>query len=188
MEIRRSIELSVLKKIMSEYKEEHREEIESFNRIIRELEKNLEIGEKLIEARYQFFCKDKIKRIKENFNFNFKFANLENSSQIIYQLEEILKNTSPNYSFKNYLIDDLKRCKKFSKSQFEEVFLNAKSQIDTIKQKEKELAKKCFVFEFDEKEIKSCLYSEFLLFRKEVFNNTKDFYKDLSSFQKNIFI
>jgi hypothetical protein len=183
MEITRSIEKEKVQKIMIEYKENNFEEILRFNRILKDLERKLTVGQKMLNERYNYQCGEIIDKIIKNF----PETNMLNDSSID-TLINLLSDKNKNYDTKSFYLDQLKRCKKYSQPKFEKSHLNLKQKFDSIKSREKQMFSKCVVLEYDEASIKNCLYNEFKKFQIETVDDIKEYYDEIEKFKKYIYI
>jgi len=183
MEITRKIEKGKVQKIMTEYKQNNFEEILRFNQILKDLERKLNIGQKMLNERYKYLCGEIIEKVKNKFP---ETNILDDSS--IDNLIKILPDKNKNYDIKSFYLDKLKRCKKYSQPAFQLTHINIKQRFDSIKSKEKELFSKCVVLEHDEISIKECLYKEFKKFQIAAVEDIKEYYEQLEKFKKYIYI
>lgn len=183
MEITRTIEREKVVKILYDYKNKNYEEIMKFNKILKDLEKKLLVGEKLLNERYNYMCGDLIEKLKNNFPETYLINN-PNVNNLITLLED--KNKI--YDIKSLYVDQLKRCKSYAKPKFEEIHKNLKNEFDSIKTKENEMFSKCVVIEHEESDIKNCLYNEFTTFKMSLIEDVKEYYEELDKFKKYIYI
>jgi hypothetical protein len=194
MELNRSIDKNLYYKILEEYNEEHINEINSLYIMLNELEKNLKKGEEMIQSRYEYHCGDKLRKIFENDGLNFDKLRI-NRSELIKRIENYIdpidngndNDIMTNYSLKSYLIDDYARCKRLSRTKFENVYDKIKNEFNTINQNEQYNINKCFVLEFEDENIKKCLYKEFNKYKINWVKDAKKYYDELKLFGENIY-
>ena len=89
---------------------------------------------------------------------------------------------SPDYIYNIYTTNeeyDVFLCKFYN---------NILNKLNSIKQEEKNMSNKCFVLEFNEKDIQNCLIREFKDYKIDWLKHIKLFYSELNSFQNNIYI
>lgn len=172
MEIKRLINKSVINKIINEYNEENKEDINKFLDIVNNAKISVEYGEELLNKRYEFYC--------------FKFIDKTQQAYKFYERNSLFNNNNL-YGHLNYLNDDKERCIKLVRPKYHDHHDNLKTKITKIKEYEENIANKCLVLEFTEEEIKKCMYKNFLKFKKLFLADLKDYYDNLAYFKANVY-
>ncbi len=191
MEITRSIKKETINSVLTEYRKENENEIFYLMKMITDVKENLKIGEKMIEARYNYSCEAYLKKLFENIKISnaHKFLELdvdEYRKSIIDGMETRL--LEKRYNKDNLIFEEYKRCKFFIQPKIENKLIKLKNQIQNFKKEENEIINKCFVLEFEEVEIKNCLKSEFSQLKKNLMIDIKDYYDELKIFREKIYL
>jgi hypothetical protein len=193
MEINRTIKKETYDNILDQYRQENEDEINKFMKIISGVKDNLNIGEKMIQYRYKYFCGQYIDEIFKNLKILdsnahklFDINENEYRNSILENFESSIQNI--RYGNNNLVFEEYKRCKFFTKPKIENILNKLKQRINNLKKEQSEIINKCFVLEFEETEIKNCLKSEFSLQKKNIMHEIGEYYDELTVFKDKIYI
>jgi hypothetical protein len=169
METSRNIQKEELKEIISKFQSSNTELLESIRKMIRDFDNLIDLGEKYIYKRNNYYCGEleleyKILSDKEYFN-----------KDNFYLKSEMTKN--------RYF-----KCLNLSNNSFTENHKTIIKYIQNLKMNQKNQLNKCIVFKFEADEMQKCLIEKMLRKEKKIHKLIKDYHYELTNFSKNIYI